>query len=188
MIATRETILTRLLAPPARSTPERLTQTAPTPPARPAPFPRARPKHASQRGPGHPAGRGHDHHSLEPPSTMTTGRPDLYAILGVARNATQAEIIHAYRALLRRHHPDTRAPDDESHGAVSDTTLQQVLGAYTVLRDPIRRADYDRETTPPPHQTRRRPQQPANRCGDYNRSPITAGPVRWHRAPHPPSA
>src|SRR4030095_13045867 len=41
---------------------------------------------------------------------MTTERPDLYAILGLAPSATQAEISHAYRSLLRQHHPDTRAP------------------------------------------------------------------------------
>ena len=94
---------------------------------------------------------------------MTSKRPDLYAILGVPPSATQAEISHAYRALLRRHHPDTRAPDDESQSAVSDTTLQQVLAAYTVLRDPARRADYDREARPPVHPAhRRRPQQALN--------------------------
>ena len=32
--------------------------------------------------------------------------PDYYKILGVARNATQAEIQKAYRALLRKYHPD----------------------------------------------------------------------------------
>lgn len=118
---------------------------------------------------------------------MTTKRPDLYAILGVPPSATQAEISHAYRALLRRHHPDTRTPDDESQNAASDTTLQQILAAYTVLHDPARRADYDRETRPI-HPTRRRPQQPPNRYGAYGQPPIIAGPVRWHRAPDPPSA
>lgn len=70
-----------------------------------------------------------------------TKRPDLYAILGVPPNATQAAISHAYRALLRRHHPDTRVRVDDSQSAVSDTTLQQVLAAYTVLHDAVRRAD-----------------------------------------------
>ena len=67
---------------------------------------------------------------------MTTERADLYAILGVSSHATQAEIGHAYRALLRRHHPDTRAPADESQSALSDTALQQVLDAYTMLATP----------------------------------------------------
>jgi curved DNA-binding protein CbpA len=111
-----------------------------------------------------------------------TKRPDLYAILGVPPSATQAEISHAYRALLRRHHPDTRAMDDESQGAVSDTALRQVLAAYTVLHDPGRRADYDRESKTQAHHARRGPQQPPNHYSEYGQPPIIAGPVRWHRA------
>jgi curved DNA-binding protein CbpA len=118
---------------------------------------------------------------------MTTKRPDLYAILGVPPSATQAEISHAYRALLRRHHPDTRAPNDESQSAVSDRTLQQILAAYTVLHDPGRRAHYDRETRPRIHPARRRPQQPLNQHDAHGQPPIIAGPVRWHRAPDRPS-
>src|SRR4029453_16956315 len=117
---------------------------------------------------------------------MTTERPDLYAILGLAPSATQAEISHAYRSLLRQHHPDTRAPVDEPQDAVSDQALQQVLAAYAVLRDPTRRAEYDREVwsrTPPA----RRPQQPPKRYGTPRRPPIAAGPVLWHRAPDPPA-
>jgi curved DNA-binding protein CbpA len=108
---------------------------------------------------------------------------DLYAILGISRQATQAEIDHAYRTLLRRHHPDTRPPADESESAVSDSTLQRVLAAYTVLRDPVRRAEYDREievrprTHPAP-----RPAVPVHHYRAYGRPPIVAGPVRWHRA------
>lgn len=113
---------------------------------------------------------------------MTTNRPDLYAILGVPPSATQAEISRAYRALLRRHHPDTRAPDDESRSTGSDTTLLQVLAAYTVLRDPARRADYDQATRPRVHPARRRPQQALNDYGAHGQPPIIAGPVRWHRA------
>jgi len=72
---------------------------------------------------------------------MTTERADLYATLGVRPSATQAEISHAYRALLRRYHPDTR-PDDESQNATSDAALQHVLAAYTVLSDPATRQRY----------------------------------------------
>ena len=117
---------------------------------------------------------------------MTTKRPDLYAILGVPPNATQAEISHAYRALLRRHHPDTRAADDDSQSAMSDTTLQRILAAYTVLRDPARRADYDREARPRVHPARRQPHYPLNHNGASGHPPIVAGPVRWHRTPDPP--
>jgi len=118
---------------------------------------------------------------------MTIERPDLYAILGVPPNATQAEISHAYRVLLRRHHPDTRAADDQSPSAASDTTLQQVLAAYLVLRDPARRAAYDREARQHVHPARRPSQQPRNHHGTYAQPPIVAGPVRWHRTTNPPS-
>ena len=111
---------------------------------------------------------------------MTINRLDLYAVLGVLPSATQAEISHAYRALLRRLHPDTRATDDEYQSAVSDMTLQQVLTAYTVLRDPARRADYDRETAPRADATHRRSRQTLNPYRADGPPPIVAGPVRWH--------
>ena len=34
------------------------------------------------------------------------GQVDYYAVLGVARNASAAEIRRAYRRVARRHHPD----------------------------------------------------------------------------------
>jgi len=111
-----------------------------------------------------------------------TNRPDHYATLGVPPSATPAEITHAYHALLHRHHPDTRPQHDETQTVVSDTALQQVLAAYTVLHNPTRRADYDRQISPPTHQPRRR-QQPPNRYGENAQPPIIAGPVRWHQ-PH----
>lgn len=115
---------------------------------------------------------------------MTTKQPDLYAILDVPPDATAAEISHAYRALLRRHHPDTRGPDDDVNGNGSETALQRVLAAYMVLRDPARRADYDRQTTScahaaPPRPQQARPQPLLSRPGTRNQPPIVAGPVRW---------
>src|ERR1700749_3416580 len=70
--------------------------------------------------------------------------PDPYLVLGVAPTAPQAEITHAYRTHLRAHHPDTR-PARSAHTA--DEHLRQVLAAYALLRDPARRADYDRLIT-----------------------------------------
>ena len=107
---------------------------------------------------------------------MTTPLPDLYAILGVPPTATQAQISRAYRALLRRHHPDTRALQDESEHVVSDTTLQDVLAAYQVLHDPAQRAAYDRQATT----ARPRPQQRLDDDRARRRPSIIVGPVRWH--------
>ena len=105
---------------------------------------------------------------------MTTQRPDYYATLSIPRDATQAEISHAYRALLRRHHPDTRAQADDAQLGVSDGVLRDVLAAYAILRDPARRAAYDRacERRPRPTQPREMKVSP--------QPPIVAGPVRWH--------
>src|ERR1700742_3351587 len=88
---------------------------------------------------------------------MVREHPDPYLVLGVFPTATQAEITHAYRTRLRAHHPDTRhTPPSQT----ADDELRQVLAAYDLLRDPARRADYDRATThaatPPP----RRPHGP----------------------------
>jgi curved DNA-binding protein CbpA len=69
---------------------------------------------------------------------------DLYAILGVPATASAATVRHAYRAELRRHHPDTRDPDSHLDQQTHDSALRQVLAAYAVLHDPERRADYDR--------------------------------------------
>ena len=107
---------------------------------------------------------------------MTTERTDLYAVLGVPPDATQADISHAYRTLLRRHHPDTRVPVDDSKRAASDAALAQVVAAYAVLRDAARRADYDREISQP---VRRQPQRPPRDHRAYDQPPIVAGPVHW---------
>jgi curved DNA-binding protein CbpA len=70
-----------------------------------------------------------------------------YAVLGVTPAVSAAELNHAFRVLVRQHHPDTRPTDAAGaspSGAASDQRLQQILAAYTVLRDPARRAAYDR--------------------------------------------
>lgn len=70
------------------------------------------------------------------------GARDLYAILGVDADATAAEVTAAYRRRVRQLHPDsaTDAGRAEELGAVLD--------AYRVLRDPARRAAYDRQRQP----------------------------------------
>jgi DnaJ-class molecular chaperone len=118
---------------------------------------------------------------------MTSERPDLYAILDVSPHATQDEISHAYRALLRRHHPDTRGPADESQDAGSDAALEQVLAAYTVLHHPARRAHYDQEVRRRSQPSPRQLPQPLNHDRAKGQPPIVAGPVYWQRAPARPA-
>lgn len=64
---------------------------------------------------------------------------DLYAVLGVARQATEAEIKTAFRKLAMKLHPDHN-PGDEA----AEKRFAVVQFAYEVLTDPERRAEYDR--------------------------------------------
>jgi curved DNA-binding protein CbpA len=69
-------------------------------------------------------------------------RRDLYALLGVTPEADAREVARAYRRRLREVHPDTR--DRLSEGLDSaHTELRALQDAYTVLRNPARRARYD---------------------------------------------
>ncbi len=116
-------------------------------------------------------------------SAMNAEPGDLYSVLGVPADASQDQIDHAFRVLLRRHHPDTRQPGDASQQVLSDTALQDVFAAYRVLGDPARRVAYDRATAPV---SRSAPAQPVVAVRTHRpsgRPPIVAGPVRWH----PPS-
>jgi curved DNA-binding protein len=63
---------------------------------------------------------------------------DYYKIIGVARDASQDDIKRAYRQQARRHHPDvSKDPDAEAR-------FKQLGEAYEVLKDPVKRAAYDR--------------------------------------------
>lgn len=73
---------------------------------------------------------------------MAESFPDLYAVLGVPRDATRARIADAYRALVRQRHPDLLGQGRVT--AASSAELLAVLEAFRVLGDTARRADYDR--------------------------------------------
>lgn len=60
---------------------------------------------------------------------------DYYQILGVQRDADEAEIKRAYRKLAQRHHPDKEGGSEEQ--------FKQINEAYQVLGDSEKRAKYD---------------------------------------------
>jgi molecular chaperone DnaJ len=68
---------------------------------------------------------------------MATTERDYYVILGVERNASDAEIKRAYRKLAQQWHPDVNA-DPAAHDRFTE-----INEAYQVLSDPDRRGRYD---------------------------------------------
>lgn len=76
-----------------------------------------------------------------PPATADPDAPDHYKVLGVPYTATSAEITRAYRAAMKRTHPDRHDPDRRP---AAEERAREVNAAYQTLKNPIRRQSYDR--------------------------------------------
>ena len=63
---------------------------------------------------------------------------DYYEVLGVSKNATEAEIKKAYRKLALKYHPDYN-PGDKT----AEEKFKEINEAHEVLSDPDKRAKYD---------------------------------------------
>ena len=63
---------------------------------------------------------------------------DPYEVLGVAKNASEAEIKKAFRSLAKKHHPDKHAGD-----TAAQKRFQEISGAYDILGDKEKRAQFD---------------------------------------------
>ena len=63
---------------------------------------------------------------------------DFYALLGVAKDASDAEIKKSYRKLAKQLHPDRNEGDP-----AKELRFKEIGEAYSVLSDPEQRKQYD---------------------------------------------
>ncbi|MCP9001130.1 J domain-containing protein [Pseudarthrobacter sp. RMG13] len=119
---------------------------------------------------------------------MTT-QPDYYDVLRVKPAASQQEISRAYRVLMRTHHPDLDGDATDGAKAGGDPTraeLLRIMQAFAVLRDPARRAAYDRSRTGINAQGAGPvviPVRIVNRRDEPVGNTIRITPVRWESGP-----
>lgn len=64
---------------------------------------------------------------------------DYYDVLGVQRNATDQDLKSAFRKLAKDHHPDRNPGDIDA-----ELKFKELNEAYEILKDPQKRAAYDR--------------------------------------------
>jgi molecular chaperone DnaJ len=63
---------------------------------------------------------------------------DFYAVLGVSKDVSAAELKKTYRKLARQYHPDSNPGD-----AKAEAKFKEISEAHAVLSDPETRAEYD---------------------------------------------
>ena len=65
---------------------------------------------------------------------MAENKRDYYEVLGVDKNADDATLKKAYRALAKKYHPDMNPGDKEA-----EQKFKEASEAYAVLSDPDKR-------------------------------------------------
>lgn len=126
---------------------------------------------------------------------------DPHEVLGVAPDATEAEVRDAYRTLVRRHHPDRHVGAPADVQAAEATRMAEVTGAFQLLHDPAALARWKASQArvgrapgtehPAEPTTPRRPRSsPPDGGFDYRRAAATefdeAVAGRWSRTPPTP--
>lgn len=77
---------------------------------------------------------------------MMPGDKDYYQILGIKRSATPKELKESYLYWVNVLHPDRMINMPERIRIQAEEDLKKVNGAYGVLSDPRKRAQYDKKT------------------------------------------
>ena len=72
--------------------------------------------------------------------TNFAAKKDYYAVLGLTVDSTMDEIKWSFRKLAHQHHPDKTGTHTQN-----SEVFQQILEAYQVLSDPVKRAAYHQE-------------------------------------------
>jgi len=102
---------------------------------RPQPY-RTAPLSATSREP-----RGREQSSRPASDTASTGDQTYYDLLGVPYTATSTELTRAYRAAIKRVHPDRHHPEQR---AAAEEQAKRLNHAYATLSKPLTRQAYDR--------------------------------------------
>src|SRR3954447_350649 len=71
-------------------------------------------------------------------------KKDHYEVLGISRDASEAEIKKAYRKLALKYHPDRYAGKPESEKSAAEEKFKEINEANSVLVDKEKRQNYDR--------------------------------------------
>jgi len=68
---------------------------------------------------------------------------DLYAILGVDKNASEDEIKKAFRKLSLKYHPDRQGGKSDKEKQEAEEKMKEISAAWAVLSDPEKKRQYD---------------------------------------------
>ncbi len=105
-------------------------------------------------------------------------RSDPYAVLGIERSASAAQIRTAYRTLVARYHPDRHQGNPLED--LASERMAEINQAYELLSDPSRRAAFDRNRPDPgaPTASATAEDHTQHHAGQHGDGPTPSGPPR----------